>query len=592
METSAQNGLIKDVFMPLNLRNVHVGGEIGRRIDVTVANNLLMLDVDRDFLTPFKEKSRDRDYVGYIGFGKLIDAAVKLAVYSGDPNALALKQHLIDEMLKAREADGYIGIAAPARRVSSLWDIHEMGYIIWGLLSDYQYFGDKNSLTAARNLADYIIRRWPVIPSNWVEQTNIVTDTAVLGIERSMLALYRQTGEQGYLNFVLQQRGLAEWSLGIMTGRRFGLEGHIYAYMARCLAQLELHRLQPQDRLLKQTRQALDFMRLGDGMLVTGGAGLCECWTDDQDGRGEIAETCATAYQIRVYDSLLRLMGDACYGDLMERTIFNSLFAAQSPDGRRLRYYAPLEGNRVYHNTDTYCCPCNYRRIISELPMMLFYQANNGVAVNLYTSASAKLSVKGNMPVAIKQETDYPSSGLVNLHVDPSVPAKFPLRLRIPTWVKNAAIEINGKAVKKTIQPGVFFEIDREWKAGDRVTLNMPMPWRFVKGRRRQSGRAAVMRGPQVFCLNPAQHKDIAGLDGVDVGYLTLDPNSLAEPARNDAVRPGGMGCKAQAWKTDWNLMTNKPNLELMLTEFPDPDGRATYFRFRDMKVAVEDELT
>jgi DUF1680 family protein len=34
------------------------------------------------------------------------------------------------------------------------------------------------------------------------------------------------------------------------------------------------------------------------------------------------------------------------YGDLMERTIFNALFAAQSPDGRQLRYYTPLEGKR------------------------------------------------------------------------------------------------------------------------------------------------------------------------------------------------------------------------------------------------------
>jgi hypothetical protein len=35
-------------------------------------------------------------------------------------------------------------------------------------------------------------------------------------------------------------------------------------------------------------------------------------------------------------------------GDLMERTIFSALFASQSPDGRRLRYFALLEGIRVY----------------------------------------------------------------------------------------------------------------------------------------------------------------------------------------------------------------------------------------------------
>ena len=182
-------------------------------------------------------------------------------------------------------------------------------------------------------------------------------------------------------------------------GRRQGIEGHIYAYMARCLAQLELHRTRPDGRLLAQTERALDFMQHHDGLHITGGTGQCEIWTDDQDGRGDLGETCATAYQLRVYDSLLRLEGDARLGDLIERTIFNALFAAQSPDGRRLRYFAPTEGPRAYWTTDTYCCPCNYRRIVAELPAMVFYRPSDGLAVNLYAPAQAKLSVGDDVPL-------------------------------------------------------------------------------------------------------------------------------------------------------------------------------------------------
>jgi len=53
------------------------------------------------------------------------------------------------------------------------------------------------------------------------------------------------------------------------------------------------------------------------------------------------------------------------------------------------------------------------------------------------------------------------------------------------------------------VQAGTFFALDRQWKRGDEVTLELPMSWRLVKGRQRQAGRVAVMRGPQVFCLNP-----------------------------------------------------------------------------------------
>jgi hypothetical protein len=43
-----------DVLSPVDVRQVKVGGEIGRRIDVTCANNLMVLDLDKDFLPPFQ----------------------------------------------------------------------------------------------------------------------------------------------------------------------------------------------------------------------------------------------------------------------------------------------------------------------------------------------------------------------------------------------------------------------------------------------------------------------------------------------------------------------------------------------------------
>ena len=283
-------------------------------------------------------------------------------------------------------------------------------------------------------------------------------------------------------------------------------------------------------------------------------------------------------------------MRDPRMGDLIERTIYNALFAAQSPDGRRLRYFAPTEGERVYWKTDTYCCPCNYRRIIAELPTMVFYHATNGVAVNLYTPSQAKLTVGSNVPLVLRQETDYPNSGRIRLQLEPAQPTEFTLHLRIPAWAKDASAAINGQAINKAIQSGTFLEITRRWQAGDEVTLELPMTWRLVKGRKRQAGRVAVMRGPQVFCLNPKEHEALAELDGAELGYLALDPKSLTAAIPSDAVRPGGIACKVSAWKPGFGL-GDKGDYELLLTEFPDPDGRATYFRLRDFSAAVDDEL-
>ncbi|MFI5380024.1 MAG: beta-L-arabinofuranosidase domain-containing protein [Tepidisphaerales bacterium] len=578
--------LAADELTPLDIRQVKVSGEIGRRIDVTVHNNLLVLNADKDFLPPFLDK-KARD--GYIGLGKLIDTAVRLAAYTGDDKVLALKKHLVDKTIAAQEPDGYIGMFAPQHRVSGMWDIHEVGYLIWGLLNDYDFFGEKRSLEAAQKAADYLLANWSRLPPDWGKKGDVATHVAVTGLERTMLALHRVTGEQRYLDFCLNQRTLADWDLPIVIGRRPLIEGHIYAYMARCLAQLELYRIQPDDRLLAQTNRALDFMTRRNGLAITGGTGQWEIWTDDQDGRGELAETCATAYQLRVYYSMLRLKGSSQFGDLMERTIFNTLFAAQSPDGRKLRYFAPTEGSRVYFDGDTYCCPCNYRRAIAELPGMIYYRGQGGITVNLYAASEAKSDLKPGLSVGVKQATDYPNSGRVTLKLDPSQPAAFALRLRIPAWATKAQASINGKPLDQPIAPGSFLKIEREWKSGDAVTLDLPMDFRLVRGRQRQAGRVAVMRGPQVFCLNPAQNPTLAKQDAADLSRLTIDPASLTL-APSDAVRPGGVACKLKAWKSSFDIGP-KADYDLTFTEFPDPAGKATYFRLRNPAVGVDDEL-
>lgn len=579
-------GLAADRFAPIDLRSVKLGGEMGRRIDVTVTNNLLVLNADRDFLPPFAAKQGQGG--GYIGLGKLIDSAASLAAYTQDPRVIALKEHLVNQVLEHQEADGYLGLFPPPQRMSALWDVHEVQYIAWGLLRDYELFGQAASLDGARKAADYLVRRWPDLPPDW-GRNDVAPHVAVTGLERTLVALHRVTGDSRYLDFVLHTRRLAEWNLPLVIGRQPGIEGHMYAYLARTLAQLELYRAQGNQGLLRNARWVTDFLLHGDGLMITGSGGQWEIWTNDQDGRGELGETCATAYQLRVYDALLRQKGESIWGDAMERTIHNTLFAAQSPDGRRLRYFAPTEGPRSYHPTDTYCCPCNYRRIVGELPAFAYYTTANGAAVNLYTASQAELTLRKGIKLALRQETDYPSSGSVRVHVVPARPAKFTLQLRIPAWAAGAQVAVNDRPMTGPIRAGRFLEITRQWNAGDVVALDMPMPFRLVAGRQRQAGRVAVMRGPLVFCLNPAQREDLKGLDGADLCRITLAPETM-KVVPDNTVRPGGVACKVQAWKPSFSIAL-APEVELTLTEFPDPDGKQTYFRLRDLTPAVQDEV-
>lgn len=576
-----------DRFAPLEPRQVKVAGEIGRRIDVTVQNNLLQLKVDQDFLRPFE----DGKYSGaFIGLGMLIDATVRFAAYTDDPKVLAFKKHLVQQAIKAQQPDGYLGTMAPNRRMWKLWDVHEMGYIVYGLTSDYQFFQEKASLEAARKLADYILRRWKAEPQGDPSEGTITVHMAVTGLERTFLTLTAVTGDPRYQDFCVRERKLREWDLDIVRGRWGKIEGHAYAYFAHALAQLQLYRQEPDEKLLGQARRAMDFLTRRNGLVISGACGDHECWHDTQSGVTNLGETCATAYLLRVLDDLLRLEGDPRYGDIMERSILNALFAAQSPDGRQLRYYAPYECKRVYWPGDTYCCPNNYRRIVSELPTMVYYREPHGLVVNLYTASQVKLELDRALTLAVRQETDYPNSGRVTLHVEPSKAASFAIKLRIPRWCREAKLTVNGEAVTEPAAPGSFAVIQRTWQPGDRVVLDMPMPWRLVKGRQSQAGRVAVMRGPMVFCLARSHNK---ALDGVDLRLLTASPSTLEGPSPDHSVRPNGLAAQLRAWKPGAWYPSAPPDYRLLLTEFADPDGEFAYFHVPNpnAKELVDDEL-
>ncbi len=577
---------LADTFKRLDIGNVEVGGELGSRVDATIRNNLMVLDADGEFLRPFHDRTATG---GYVGLGKLIDAAVRFAAYTDDPAVLARKQHLVDSIIALQEPDGYIGMFAPKARLWSLWDIHEMSYLIYGLTMDHRFFGNTKSLDAARRAADYIIAGWAAEPDRKPGDGAITVYMAVTGLEPALLALHKETGDAKYLDFCVGQRKLAEWDGPIVEGRWGPIQGHAYAYMARCIAQLRLYRIQPQPQLLVPAHRVVDYLTTRDGLVVTGTCGQHECWHSTQEGAANLGETCATAYLVRMLDELQRMEGNPEYGDLMERAIYNALFAAQSPDGRHIRYYSPQEGKRVYFDKDTYCCPCNYRRIIAELPQLIYYQSDDGIAVNLYSESTAHLTID-DVPVTLSQETAYPTNGTVTLRVNPEMPVSFALRLRIPKWCELADVRVNGAAEGESAKAGTYHTISREWKPGDVVDLSLPMTLRLVRGRKAQAGRVAVMYGPRVFCLDPALNPDVP--EKV-LRLITIDPGTLEGPFPDSTVRPEGLSCRVKAWLTTHWYPQAAPDWELTLTEFPDPGGEATYLHVPNPNDErfVEDEL-
>ena len=602
--------LPQDKLELLELDQVKAGGELGRRIELTLRKNIFALDIEKDFLRPFRQRGRMGQVEGFsrfVGLGHLIDAVSQFGKATGDPEVIKLKDYLVAEVIRTQSPSGYIGIVVEEPDARQLWweyAFHEASFMAHGLSQNYRYFHESASLGAARKLIDYLIVNWPKRPEG-----NYFT---TLGLEEACFSLYDLTREKKYLRFAIEEPmgrryeitpgPLISWQQELhpptplnpqqisdqpQMAREFDYV-HLYRTFSRAIMQLQLYRMEPRENLLVTSRRLVAGMvrPTKPGILITGAIGHHEAWNENQWGLARTGETCATVYELWLLDELLRMDGDLRYGDIMERAIHNALFGAQEPQGRRICYFIPFSQKRQYFERDGYCCPNNFRRGAPSLPKLIYYRSKDGVAVNLYTTSTAKFELaKGNV-LELRQETEYPTSNRVVIKVTPSQAADFKLRLRMPRWCKEPKVAVNGKAVTQAKATDAL-EISREWQ-GDQVTLEFPMAWRWIKGKEIQEGRAALMRGPLVYGLNPARNPSALGLTLRDI---TMDPDSVEGPTQDGSVRPNGTSVRIKAWspRRQWS---QPADLDLVLTEFVDPGTEEIYFRLPDLNRAGEDDLT
>jgi DUF1680 family protein len=217
-------------------------------------------------------------------------------------------------------------------------------------------------------------------------------------------------------------------------------------------------------------------------------------------------ETCAAVGAGFFHANMNRAFGDARYADELERALYNGVLCGVSLSGDTYTYQNPLvsnEGRKRWSWHDCPCCPPMFLKIMGAMPGYVYATDEDSLYVNLFVGSQAKTRVKG-VEVAVRQTTQYPWDGQVRLAIDPFKPTSFGLMIRIPTWCRGASAAINGEKVSLHRRVRGYALVEREWRAGDVLTLNLPMPARAVHANPRVAeniGRVALMRGPLVYCV-------------------------------------------------------------------------------------------
>jgi DUF1680 family protein len=219
-------------------------------------------------------------------------------------------------------------------------------------------------------------------------------------------------------------------------------------------------------------------------------------------------ELCAVVEAMFSLEQDMAILGDAAFGDRLEKIAYNALPATLSPDlwahqydqqanqvicsisNRRWATNGP-ESNIFGLEPNFGCCTANMHQGWPKLAASLWMATNDGG----FAAVAYGPSEVTSGGVAIEELTDYPFRENVSLLV--KADKTFPLVLRIPAWANGATVEVNGQP-QSGVKAGAFFRVQRAWKTGDRVELHFPMAVRMSTW---FNNSTSVERGPLVYSL-------------------------------------------------------------------------------------------
>ena len=482
---------------------------------------------------------------------KTIEGASYLLQTYPDPALEAYIDSVLVIVAAAQEPDGYLYTArnrnpehphrwSGASRWVQIEDSHELydlGHMIEGAIAHYKATGKRNFLDIAIAYADCVCRE---IGPGEGQQVRVPGHQIA---EMALAKLYILTGDKKYLDeakFFIDMRGRGEKGAEAYRQSHVPVMEQDEAVGHAVRAEYFYSGIADIAALTGETEYIDVIDRIWDNMVgkkiyLTGGVGARrdgEAFGDAYElpNLTSYCETCAAVGNVYFNHRMFLLHGDSKYYDVLERSLYNGVISGVSLDGGTFFYPNPLESDGRHHRQDWFgcaCCPSNICRFIPSVPGYVYAVKDNDLYVNLYMANTMHDAVK-NGKVSLKMDTEYPWNGLVKLQVMEAPKKGFNLKLRIPGWVRNEVLPsdlyhydddvklgykvlLNGEEISAALDKG-YFCIDREWKPGDVVTLQMDMEPRIVKANdlvKDDEGRIAIERGPIVYCAEWPDNPDL-----------------------------------------------------------------------------------
>jgi len=426
--------------------------------------------------------------------GHYLSACSQMYASTGDRRFLDRVNYIVGELAVCQGANrnGYVAAIPNGKEIFDKIAHSEIqskdfglngGWVPWytlhkefaGLIDAYQFCGNTQALEVATQLANWADATTKnLTEAQW--QTMLACEQG--GMNESLANLYAITGNTNYLTLAKKFYHAAVMD-PLARGEDKLNRLHSNMQIPKVIGAARIYELTGDEHYADIANFFWKDVTLNRSFVI-GGNGDREHFFPTNDFAGhlsaETAETCCTYNMLKLTRHLFEWSPDAAEMDYYERALYNHILASQDPDTGLFAYFMSLKpGHFKTYSTPVnsfWCCVGTGMENHAKYGDTIYFHGDGSLYVNLFIASELSWPEKN---LIVRQETTFPESDTTRLKFKSDAPVRLALKVRWPAWVETIVVRVDGK---KQIIPGgpdSYFTLDREWRTGDTVEIQLPM---------------------------------------------------------------------------------------------------------------------
>ena len=464
-----------------------------------------------------------RNLTGHIA-GHYLSAVSLMWAATGDVRFKERADYIVEQLkeIQSAQGDGYIGaledgdgvdgkqrfvdlsngiIRSGGFDLNGLWSPWYVQHKLFaGLRDAYRYTDNTDALQIETKFAEWVEK---ILSKLNDDQLQSMLGTEFGGMNEVLAELYADTGDQRWLALAdkFHQKAIID---PLSNGRDVIAHTHGNTQVPKLYGELIRYVYTGNQSDEDSAKYFWDRV-VNHYTFATGGHGKNEYFgepdklNDMVDGR--TAETCNVYNMLKMTRTLFSVEPDIRYADFHERALFNHILASQDPRDGTVTYMLPV-GRGVQHEYQrmfddfTCCVGTSMESHALHGAGIYYYKGSEEFWIGLYAPSIARWDSAG---VEVVMATDFPIGPSASVKIRTKAPKKFTLALRRPYWAGDGfTVKVNGQPLKYISPADSYIKINRVWREGDTVDLNLPKQLRKEPLPDNPS-RMAFMWGPLVL---------------------------------------------------------------------------------------------